>query len=245
MKLSHCTWQQVEEHLKSKPHFIVPIGSTEQHGPTGLIGTDYLSANAIAEQVGEKMGILVAPPICFGMALHHLAFPGTVTLRPETLIAVIKDVVWSLKSHGAKRVTFINGHGGNIPTVTTAFSAIKDSNDTTVLEMFDWWRLPEVQAYENEHFGDQNGFHATVGEVSVTMHTDAIAFEKIKPQQFKVEKFPHHWPMSPVEFRKTFTDGRMASNPGLATRDHGKKIFDIAVNGICQRISGEKVDKGH
>ncbi len=83
MQLQLKTWQFVDDYLKSKTGIMIPIGSTEQHGPTGLIGTDALTAEMIARGAGEKVGALVAPTISVGMAQHHLAFAGSVTLAAD------------------------------------------------------------------------------------------------------------------------------------------------------------------
>ncbi len=71
MLLQLSTWPEVEAYLTSSPGIIFPIGSTEQHGPTGLIGTDAICAEAVARGVGEATGALVGPTINVGMALHH------------------------------------------------------------------------------------------------------------------------------------------------------------------------------
>lgn len=236
MELATKTWPQVEQYLKNKKSLIIPIGSTEQHGPTGLIGTDYVTANGIAVAAGRKNQTLVAPPICYGMALHHLGFPGSAALKPSTLILVISEIVNSFKLHGFNRFLFVNGHGGNIPTLTAAFSEIKHSDDRSQLDLVNWWKLPEVTQYEDQHFGEENGFHATVGEVSVTMHQFPQAFQDIPRTQFKVEKTKSHWPLSPTEFREVYFDGRMGSNPGLATEQHGANLFELAVDAVVRKL---------
>ena len=124
MQLALATWQEVEEYLRPRAACIIPIGSAEQHGPNGLIGTDHLDAEFVAKGVGDAIGCLVAPTLAIGMSQHHLGFTGSVTLRPSTLIAVVGDVVQSLRRHGFERFLFINGHGGNVATVTAAFDEI-------------------------------------------------------------------------------------------------------------------------
>ena len=80
IRLALRSWPEVETYLESCKAVIVPLGSTEQHGPTGAIGTDALTAEAVALEVGKRTGVLVTR--AFGMAEHHLGFAGTMSLRP-------------------------------------------------------------------------------------------------------------------------------------------------------------------
>src|SRR6185312_13895462 len=157
VRLHLQTWEEVEAYLQRSRGVIVPIGSTEQHGPNGIIGTDAICAEAVAGGVGEAAGALVGPTINVGNAQHHLAFAGSITLRPSTLIAVIGDYVQSLARHGFERFYFINGHGGNIATVGAAFAEIYANASLKPGEapglrckLKNWWDTPGVQALSKE-----------------------------------------------------------------------------------------------
>ncbi len=69
---------------------------------------------------------VLAPPINLGVSYHHMNFPGTITLRTETLMAVIYDVVWSLKQHGIEKFLILNGHGGNIPSLGVVIVKLRE-----------------------------------------------------------------------------------------------------------------------
>ena len=127
MLLQHATWIEAEAYLKRSNGIIMPIGSTEQHGPNGLIGTDALCAEVIARSVGEAADAFVGPTIGVGMAVHHMSFAGSMTVRPSTLIQIIHDYVLSLARHGFRRFFFLNGHGGNIATNLLRLPITKDS----------------------------------------------------------------------------------------------------------------------
>lgn len=240
MRLSEMTWPKVDEYLRTKNTILIPVGSTEQHGPTGLLGIDFISSQRIAEEVGRRSDTLVCPVLPYGMAQHHMAFSGTVSLTPLTYVAVLKDIIQSLVAHGFRRLIFVNGHGGNIAPITTAFSETLAGGESHSLELINWWHLPEGIAYEKEVFGDENGFHATCGEISVTMHTEPEAYARIGPPTFEPTFEPTAkdtpWPLSSKRFRELFPDGRMGSNPALANPHHGKILFEKAVGAILKRL---------
>ncbi len=92
IRLDLQTWPDVEAYLEQCQGVILPLGSTEQHGPTGAIGTDALTAEAVALELGRRSGVLVTPTQAFGMAEHHLGFAGTMSLQPSTLLSVLHDL---------------------------------------------------------------------------------------------------------------------------------------------------------
>lgn len=238
MQLQLAAWPEVERYLETSKGIIMPIGSTEQHGPNGLIGTDALTAEVIGRGAGEKAGAMVAPTISVGMAQHHLGFAGSVTLRPSTLMLVVRDMVESLAVHGFEKFFFVNGHGGNIATVTAAFSEIYAdrsmqpfSNRPTIkCKLRNWWTGSKTDKISRDLYGGALGSHATPSEVAVTWY----AFpEAIKNVEMSPKIAPNGDFTDASDYRSTFPDGRIGSDPALATAEHGKLIFDAAVEEVA------------
>jgi len=239
MQLQLATWPEVEAYLKGSTGVIVPIGSTEQHGPNGLIGTDALCPEVLGRAVGEATGALVAPTISVGMAQHHMAFAGSMTLRPSTLIAVIRDSVESLAHHGFDRFFFLNGHGGNIATIRAAFSEIHGERSlaragnapSLHLMLQNWWDTPQVKTLCAEMFGDKDGSHATCSEISLTWH----AF----PEAMRYMAFAGPAPRNAgfgdaADYRRRYPDGRIGSDPTLASPENGRRLFEAAAADLAQ-----------
>lgn len=238
MLLHLKTWKDVEGYLAKSRGIIVPIGSTEQHGPNGLIGTDAICADVVAKGVGEAAEALVAPTIAVGMAQHHLGFAGSMTLRPSTLIAVVRDMVGSLARHGFERFYFINGHGGNIATVTAAFSEIYaerslegGSNRPSVkCKLKNWYDCASVKAISRELYAESEGSHATPSEVSLTWYAYP---EAAQTMTMAPPVAPRGTFTDADDYRRNFPDGRIGSNPGLASVEAGKRLYDAAVQELA------------
>jgi creatinine amidohydrolase len=234
MLLHLSTWLEVEAYLTQSKGLIIPIGSTEQHGPTGLIGTDAICAEAVAHGVGESTQALVAPTINVGMALHHTAFPGSISLRPSTLILVIRDYLTSLTRAGFTKFFFINGHGGNIATLKAAFSetyaVLGDLQlpqaDQVQCRLANWFMCGSVYQLAKELYGNQEGSHATPSEVALTQY---VYPEAIKQAELSSEVASGQPIYGAADFRRRYSDGRMGSNPALATPEHGKQFYELAV----------------
>jgi creatinine amidohydrolase len=238
MMLQLSTWQEVETYLKSSKAVIIPVGSTEQHGPNGFVGTDALCPEVIARGIGEETGALVAPTISVGMAQHHLGFPGSITLRPSTLMAVVQDTVNSLARNGFDRFYFLNGHGGNIATLQATFSQIYAESSLGTAghnrpslrcKLQNWWDCDGVKRLSSSLFGSSEGSHATCSEVSLTYYA--------YPDHVKqAEMTPKIAPSGPIydaeDFRRRFPDGRMGSDPSLATVEAGEKLYKAALEGL-------------
>ncbi|GFE67850.1 creatininase family protein [Chroococcus sp. FPU101] len=230
MLLHLSTWTEVESYLGQSKGIIIPIGSTEQHGPTGLIGTDAICAEAVAKGVGDVTQALVGPTINVGMALHHTAFPGSMSLRPSTLILVITEYITCLAKAGFERFFFINGHGGNMATVKAAFSETYDHLSSLNIEvrcqLANWFMCRSVYQLAKELYGDQEGSHATPSEVALTQY---IYPEAIKDYPLSETVASGHPIYGAADFRRNYSDGRMGSNPALATPEHGQQFLELAV----------------
>ncbi len=233
MQLALSTWQEVEDYLRTSDGLIIPIGSVEQHGPNGLIGTDHLDAEFVAAGVGDAIGAAVAPTLAYGMSQHHLAFKGSATLRPSTLMLVVRDVVESFALHGFRRFFFINGHGGNVASVTAAFDelyaarSLKERDAPVRCRMIFWSAGARCKALGDELYPGVNGAHATAAEVSLAQYYQQA---HIKHAQMTPKVAP---PSSPffeaADYRARYADGRIASDPSLSSPEHGKRLYEAAV----------------
>ncbi len=241
IRLALKSWPEVDDYLKVCKAVIIPIGSTEQHGPTGAIGTDALTAEAVALEVGRRTGVLVTPVQAFGMAEHHLGFSGTMSLQPSTLLGVMHDLVLSLASHGFERIFVINGHGGNIAIAKAAFAQSYSSAVTRGLpgavnlrcRLANWFMAGPVFREARELYGESEGQHATPSEIALTLHLEPSLIDKQRPLPKPAPAGAIH---GPDDFRRRHPDGRMGSNPYLAKPEHGAIFLEKASLALSEEL---------
>lgn len=239
MLLSLVPWTEIENYLQRSRRVIVPIGSIEQHGPTGPMGTDAMCAQIIGEALGEATNTLVTPPLSFGMALHHLEFPGSISLRPSTLMAVVCDVVLSLARHGLRDILFVNGHGGNTPSVKAAFSEAQyqwenGANKPLRCIIENWWQLPQVKARCDQLYGDLDGAHAAASEIALAQFMDSRCI-RTNPDEQPAPKMGV--PLQGArDFRMRFPDGRIGSLTRLGQPEHGREFVELSVQDLTARM---------
>lgn len=240
MKLALCSWQEVEEYLRKADGIILPIGSHEQHGPTGMIGTDAICPEVVAHGAGERKGLMIGPTLGIGMAQHHLGFAGSITLRPRTLAAVIYDVVQSLNRHGFRHIYFLNGHGGNITTVNSAFQELyadyslhpgEGCEADYRLRLGNWFTGERVNRLSDELYGDRNGSHGTAAEISLTYYAYP---EAVKNAPLEPKKAPDGSFRDAADFRRKFPDGRMGSDPSDCCPEHGERLYEAAIEDLLE-----------
>ena len=241
MLLHLSTWQEIEDHLKRSKTVVIPIGSNEQHGPTGLLGTDWLCPEIIAHEAHRRGGdILVAPTFNIGMAQHHLGFPGTISLRPSTFMAAICDWIQSLARHGFQRIYFFNGHGGNTASIEAAFSeaysswSFRGDPCPFALRLRAWWQLPRVGELAGQLFPIGHGSHATPSEIAITQsaYPDTVKSATVTPTIA---------PTGPIrdalDYRARFPDGRIGSDPSKATPAAGARLIDAAATALVADVA--------
>jgi creatinine amidohydrolase len=149
MRLEDLNWMDVEKYLKQEDRLMLVTGATEQHGYLSLL-TDIKIPLALADAAAQSSGVLVAPPLNFGVSPYFLGYPGTLSFRAATLCAAVEDIVRSAYGHGFKRLLIVNGHGGNSP-VRSHLQELNNALPDLKLNWYDWWLSSSVEAVAMKH----------------------------------------------------------------------------------------------
>jgi len=144
VKLEELTWREVAELDRRRCVVVVPVGSFEQHGFHLPLITDTAipyRISLLASERSRNVKLIVVPPITYGCSEHYMKFDGTITVTPDTLRSLVRDVCLSLIHHGFKKLIVLNGHGGNYAALQIAIRDVRKKYSDAVIALVNWWDL--------------------------------------------------------------------------------------------------------
>lgn len=219
---------------------LVPVGATEQHGPHLPTGTDTIIAGALCRMASEQSGAPVLPPIPVAVSYGHgTVLPGTLSLTPELLAAVVRQYAEWAATSGLVRLLFVNAHFGNAAALGIATDHLRLFRPDIQVGVVDWWSItPDVAA---EMTVDGEDVHAHRAETSVML---AVA-----PSLVHLERLPQADDPDRTDglvFRYTapaLSTNGVTGSPSLATRELGETLVTAAVAALVDRIERGRMEK--
>lgn len=149
MRLEDLNWMDVEAYLKRDKRMILVLGATEQHGFLSLL-SDVKIPLALADVASRQTGVLVAPPVNFGISTYFLTYPGTISLRISTFLDLVEDLVRSIYGYGFRQLLVLNGHGGNDPARSRLAELANQLPDLQIC-WYAWWSARSVEEVAARH----------------------------------------------------------------------------------------------
>jgi creatinine amidohydrolase len=144
VRIAEMNWMQVEAQAKRDDRCVLPLGSVEQHAYLSL-ATDAILSEKVASEAADPLGLPVFPALAYGMTPAFVAYPGTISIRMSTYVALIEDMLEGFYRSGFRRIVLVNGHGGNAPVMTLCTEWMGRRTDASV-KMHDWWAAARFQA---------------------------------------------------------------------------------------------------
>lgn len=227
---------------------VFAVGSNEQHGPVLAVSTDTVLGDVLALGVAERLGnALKFPTINIGCSEHHMMFPGTVTLRTETLHMLVKDYVGSLARHGFKQVIIISSHGGSFGPLSEMIGDLETENpDIKIIAYTDLLGFVDHLTRARTKLGisaEASGAHAGEAEVSMMMFAN--------PEGVRVDKIPeakgYVGVFDEAATQRIFQEGiaglssiGVLGDPAEAAKEHGEEYIDAIVSGVVDYIKTQQ-----
>lgn len=256
--IEEMSWKEVKEVLAETDLAILPVGSTEEHGPHLPLSVDTSCVSYIAEKTAhelfekDQIRIIIAPCIPYGET-NLTEFPGTLTIRAETLISLTYEISLGLISHGVRKIIFLNGHYGNFaPLVITGRKIIYKYPDLSSV-VVNWWNLASEIISEIRESEMGGMFHASELEASVFMNIqpENVHMEKAVKDILKLpvsHKFfmPDTYAAQMVTWihsRKAIPKSGAMGDPTKATREKGEIILNTVITNLRKLIM-EMMQKG-
>ncbi len=243
VRTAEMSWRQVEEARDRGAAVLVPMGSTEEHGPHAPTG-DYLITDAIAERVALATGDLMTPTIPFSYSEYFRHYPGTITLQAETLRLVVRDAVGSLLDQGFRHVVLFNGHKGNEPILQTTIRELRRERGVLVPVVAPLG-FAQSAALMRELYGDNPIGHGgePVGSMMSYVRPDLVDLQRAEDWgsgPFLGESaaslsgitFQGHQVLLAINMEDITPPSGSLSDPRLASREKGERLVTNAVDGL-------------
>ncbi|MCJ7623127.1 MAG: creatininase family protein [Anaerolineaceae bacterium] len=175
--LERMTWPKIRKAFEQTTFVVIPIGSTEQHGPHLPLGTDFLVAHELASRVMAHAEVIVTPTLPFGYAKYHTVFPGTLSLSETTLARALIDICEDLLKYGTTHILFINGHGGNKGALRRCGEWLREK--CIPMAVACWWEMTGVVNPEWQQVG-----HADYIETAAILALDPTLADMAKARLY-------------------------------------------------------------
>jgi len=226
MRLGDLTWKEVEGYLKQRRDIVLPFGSVEEHGPHLPLSTDGDIANAVAEELSRRKGVLVAPVVWYGVCNTTRAYPGTITASFDSFKSYVADLLRSLKSSGFEKVYVVSGHLGG-----SHVCALKEASRGLELEVL----FLDLRAVKSDDILETKPFHACEAETSLMLHLhpDKVDMSKAVDEEIELEEFS-------MTASVKHTESGVWGTPTRATREKGKRLFERIVERFERAIEDVK-----
>jgi creatinine amidohydrolase len=236
--LPEMTWPEAKEALAQAKVALIPVGSFEQHGPNGTFELDTGRAYGFGKLLAARMcpQAVLAPAVGFGVSYHHMNFPGTITLRPDTFMAMVYDVVWSLREHGINTFLILNGHGGNIPALGVLIVKLKQELGVRVA----WTSFTSLgREVIRERVTSESKGHACEGEISQALYLapHTVRQEALVPGEYKGYPYRHLDEGFNLAYAYAFdeiTANGALGDATLASEELGKDIIEAALKNAVE-----------
>ncbi|NHN46192.1 creatininase family protein [Halostella sp. JP-L12] len=241
--LEEYTWTDVRRALDEGTRtVVVAVGSIEQHGPHLPLMMDSLAGDELSRRIAERLGdALAAPTIRPGCSGHHMEFPGTITVPPETLMDVIRSYCRSLDAHGFEHVVLVPTHGGNFAPVNTVAPEVAREIDANVIALAD---LEELMTLQNEGLRDggvayeEPVIHAGAAETSTVLSIDE---DLVRTDRLEAG---HEGAVSTSRLLsrgfRSITENGVLGDPRKATAEAGEAILEAVTSAYAERIESER-----
>jgi len=243
IRMTEMTWPDIESAIgRGHTTVVVAVGSTEQHGPHLPTMTDTRLGDELAQRVAMKLGrTLQANTISVGCSEHHLAFPGTISLRPDTLRMIILDYADSLVRGGFKKIIFLPLHGGNFQTVQEAVKEAQTAlPGVEIIGVTDLRKLLGCLSSASAEFGvtpNESGGHAGESETSIMMFLEKnlVITDRFAPGYVGVTG-EREFNIMLKQGMRALTENGIHGDPTKASAHKGEVYLDRLAEFLLQEI---------